>query len=367
MVCAAQTVTLLKNGQEKFSALFAAVDSAHETIHMEYFNFRNDSIAHLLFNHLRAKSAEGVRVRLLYDAFGNASNNQPLKKEHLASLRADSIEVYEFDPIRFPWVNHVFSRDHRKIVIIDDSIAFTGGMNVADYYINGTEVVGEWHDMHCRLTDPEAVRQLQTIFVRIWNRTADDTLAYPHGELLPSTVTIVNREPNITPEAIRNFYKQALDSAQTEVRIINPYFTLTPAINRALKRTLKRGVNLQLLLSCKSDIPLTPDCGYYYAHKLMKRGADVWLFEPGFHHTKIITVDSAYCSVGSANLNARSLRWDYEAIAVINDSIVTEEMNQHFDAQKQRAFYLTEERWRSWRTPWQRLRGWFAHLLAPFL
>ena len=145
------SIVLLQNGQEKFDDLFKAIGQARSSVHLEYFNFRNDSIARLLFQLLERKVAEGVEVRALFDAFGNSSNNRPLKKRHLDSIRAKGIEIYKFDPITFPWVNHVFSRDHRKIVVIDGRIAYTGGMNVADYYINGTPQVGSWNDMHCRI------------------------------------------------------------------------------------------------------------------------------------------------------------------------------------------------------------------------
>ena len=142
-------VELLMSGREKFDRLFEDIRQAKQSVHLEYFNFRNDSIASLLFDILREKRKEGVEVRAAFDGFGNDSNNQPLKKSHLDALHADSINIREFDPIRFPWVNHIWPRDHRKIVIIDGRIAYTGGMNVADYYIVGTEQVGEWRDMHC--------------------------------------------------------------------------------------------------------------------------------------------------------------------------------------------------------------------------
>ena len=160
-------VKLLKSGQEKFDDMFRAIRQAKSSVHLEYFNFRNDSIASLLFDILREKRREGVEVRALFDGFGNDSNNQPLKKHHLESLRNDSVDIYEFDPIRFPWVNHIWPRDHRKIVVIDGKIGYTGGMNVADYYIKGTEQVGSWRDMHCRIEGP-AVNELQHIFCCIW-------------------------------------------------------------------------------------------------------------------------------------------------------------------------------------------------------
>ena len=116
-----------------------------KSIHMEYFNFRNDSINRLLISHLAPKVKEGVEVRLLFDGFGNISNNQPMRRSDLDSIRAKGIEIYEFNPVRFPFINDIWSRDHRKIVVIDGLVAYTGGMNVADYYINGTPQVGEWH------------------------------------------------------------------------------------------------------------------------------------------------------------------------------------------------------------------------------
>jgi len=171
------SVTLLMSGQEKFDDMFKAIRQARSSVHLEYFNFRNDSIASLLFDILAEKAKQGVEVRALFDGFGNDSNNRPLRKRHIKDIRSKGIEIYEFDPVRFPWINHVFHRDHRKIVVIDGQIAYTGGMNVADYYINGTPQVGEWRDMHCRIEGDE-VNTLQDIFLRIWNKTAKQNV---HG------------------------------------------------------------------------------------------------------------------------------------------------------------------------------------------
>ena len=134
-----------------------------------------------------------------------------------------------------------------------------------------------------------------------------------------------------------------------------------------MKKAVRRGVKVEIMLSTKSDIPLTPDCGFYNAHKLMKAGCNIWMYTPGFHHTKIIMVDGQVCTVGSANLNARSLNWDYEENAVILDKCTTRQLDNLFDGEKKDCFYLTEKKWKEWRTPWQRMRGWFSHLLAPFL
>lgn len=379
------SVTLLMNGQEKFDDLFQAIREARKSIHLEYFNFRNDSITKELIGLLAEKVKEGVKVRAIFDGFGNVSNNRPLTRKNLRAIRKAGIEIYEYNPVRFPWIDDVFCRDHRKIVVIDGKIAYTGGMNVADYYITGTKEVGTWNDMHCRI-DGGAVNTLQTIFLKMWKKVSGQDVhgpAYYRGGmpadyftgLKPDTtptryrkmVGIINREPHTSNDIIRVFYTNAINDAQDSIKIINPYFTLNHTLKKALKKAVKRGVKVEIMLSTRSDVPLTPDCGFYNAHQLMKAGCQIWLYTPGFHHTKIIMVDGKICTVGSANLNARSLNWDYEENAVILDSYTTAQLDELFEKDKQQSFLLTPKRWKQWRTPWQRLRGSFAHLLAPFL
>jgi cardiolipin synthase len=379
------SVSLLMSGQQKFDDMFHAIRQAKSSIHLEYFNFRNDSIASELFNILREKSREGVEVRAMFDGFGNDSNNQPLKKYHLKALREDGIDIVEYSPIRFPWVNHIYGRDHRKIVVIDGRVGYTGGMNVADYYIKGTKQVGEWRDMHCRI-EGDAVNELQHIFLRIWNRTTGQHVSgmkYFNGGTLtrfnglkPDTtstsghklVGIITREPHVTPKIMRTFYVNAIDEAQDSIHIINPYFTLIPSVTKALTRALRRGVKVEIMLSAKSDVPLTPDVVFYQGHKLMKRGAKVWLYQPGFHHSKIMMVDGRFCTVGSTNLDARSLKCDFEENAVIIDKSTTRELDDMFLRDKQKSILLTPAYWNEFRTPWQKFRGCLAHhLLQVFL
>lgn|SRR5574344_154226 len=378
------SVTLLMSGQEKFDDMFAAIKQAKSSIHLEYFNFRNDSIANALFTLLADKRKEGVEVRALFDGFGNDSNNRPLLKSHLKRLRDLGIQIFEFDPIRFPWINHVWHRDHRKIVVIDGKIAYTGGMNVADYYIKGTKEVGSWRDMHCRI-EGSAVNQLQTIFLRIWNKVSKenihgaqyyqsyDSLSF-HG-LRPDTtanarhkmVGIVNREPLITNTIIRKLYLTAINSARHHIQIINPYLTLNHSLKKALREAVKRGVKVEIMVSSHSDIPLTPDCVFYNVHRLMKHGADIYLFNEGFHHSKIMMIDDNLCTVGSANLNSRSLNFDYEENALIVDPGTTKELSDMFERDKENSTYMTPQTWHQFRNSWQRFRAWFAHLLTPVL
>ncbi len=363
-------VKLLMSGKDKFADMFETIRQAKSSVHMEYFNFRNDSIASLLFELLKEKRKEGVEVKAMFDGFGNDSNNQPLKKHHLRKLHADSINIVEFDPIRFPWVNHIWPRDHRKIVVIDGKTAYTGGMNVADYYIVGTDQVGEWRDMHCRI-EGSAVNDLQEIFARIWKKsTKEDVGAPKYYKAQPSgnkTIGIINREPRVTNKIMRRFYVHAIDAAQDYIKLINPYFTLIPSVKKALKRAIKRGIKVEIMVSAKSDIPLTPDVVYRNAHKMMKLGAEVWLYQPGFHHSKIMMVDGLFCTVGSTNLDARSLRFDYEENALIVNRETTKELDDMFDRDKSESVLLTEEEWDKFRTPWQKFRGWFGSLLCPWL
>ena len=250
-------VRLLKSGREKFIDLFSAIRDAKHHIHLEYFNFRSDSIGKALFTLLDKKVREGVKVRVIYDDFGNVSNDRPLRKRHLRQLKSRHFEVVVFDPIVFPWVNHALHRDHRKIVVIDDKVVYTGGMNVADYYIHGRPEFGKWRDMHMRL-EGDCVPLYRRIFCEMWERcTGDkiDSLEYQTDSLAFQTdfrglketacadssgvlLGVANREPKRSPAIIRRSYIDAIDNAQKRIQIVNPYFTLVPSVKKALYLSL---------------------------------------------------------------------------------------------------------------------------------
>lgn len=365
------SVMLLKTGHDKFEDLFDAVRNAKSFIHLEYFNFRNDSIAGLLFHLLAQKAAEGVEVRALYDAFGNASNNQPINNHMHDSINALGIKLVKFDPLRFPWVTHIIPRDHRKIVVIDGKIAYTGGMNVADYYIEGIPGIGDWHDMHMRIEGP-AVHELHTIFCRMWKKATGETIRgekyFFHHEAEPENqrIAIIDRHPLRSADAIRDLFAEMLNTAQHKVLLINPYFVPTHRVRKALKRAIDRGVDVQILLSAKSDIPLTPEASHYVGNNLAKRGAKVYLFHGGFHHTKIMMIDDLYCTVGSSNMDARSLRCDYEVNTVIFSKKTTAELTDLFNEQLKSSTPMQKGYWGT-RSAGKKFQGWFGNLLTPFL
>ena len=366
-------VRLLMSGHDKFADLFSAIRRARHHIHLEYFNFRNDSIASTLFRLLAQKAKEGVEVRALFDAFGNSSNNRPLRRRHLDSIRAQGIEIVKFDPLKFPYFNHIAHRDHRKIVVIDGRVGYTGGMNIADYYIHGLPKVGAWRDMHARI-EGDAVRYLQGIFLTMWNRETGQHVGgpayFPDMPALPDSlarpVAIVDRTPHRSPRAMRRAYIAAIDAAQRTVQIVNPYFVPTRSVRRALKRALRRGKEVEIMIPSVSDVPFTPEAALYYVHRLMKRGARVYLYNGGFHHSKVMMVDSAFCTVGSANLDARSLRHDYETNAFILHPATTAELTEMFARDRLNSTLLTPEVWKK-RSGWKKFVGWFAHLLGPVL
>lgn len=366
-------VELLMTGREKFVDLFETIRHARHHIHLEYFNFRNDSIANALFDLLAEKAKEGVKVRAMFDAFGNWSNNKPLRKEHLQAIQARGIEIVKFDPITFPYINHAMHRDHRKIVVIDGKIGYTGGMNIADYYINGLPKIGKWHDIHMNI-EGDAVRYLQGIFLTMWNRETGQHIGgpayFPNLPQLPDSIAeeiaIVDRTPRETPRSISHAYTVSIEAAQKNIQIVNPYFVPTKSIRMAIKKALKKGTEVEIMIPAVSDIPFTPEASLYIVHKLMKRGAKIYLFKGGFHHSKVMMVDKSFCTVGTANLNSRSLRYDYETNAFIFDPATTNQLNSMFERDKQNSILLTPEIWKE-RSGWKKFVGWVGNLLTPFL
>lgn len=370
VVTDSNSVHLLTTGADKFKNLFDAIRQAHSFVHMEYFNFRNDSINSLLIGLLKEKVKEGVEVRIMYDAFGNASNNRPINKVMHDSIARTGIKIVKFDPLRFPWLNHIIPRDHRKIVVIDGRIAYTGGMNVADYYITGIEGIGPWHDLHMRIEGP-AVNYLHQIFAQMWLKATNEKLVgskYFPGSLKAGNVrlAIVDRSPKKSNRSIRQLYVDMLNHAHKHVRIINPYFVPTHTVRKAIKDAIDRGVNVEILLSAKSDIPLTPDATHYVGNNLAKRGAKVYLYHGGFHHTKMMIVDDVFSTVGSANLDSRSLRCDYEVNTVLFDKGVTAQLDSLFDEQLKSTTRIQQGYWKT-KTPWKRFVGWLGNLLTPVL
>ena len=376
------SVVLLHTGRDKFKAMFSAIRQAKHYIHLEYFNFRNDSIGNALFRLLGEKVAEGVEVRALYDSFGNSSNDSPLKNKHLRAIRKMGIQIEEYDPIKFPWINHALHRDHRKIVVIDGAVCYAGGMNVADYYINGRPEYGEWRDMHMELTG-DVVTQYEHIFTRMWWEQTGEILLNEHYDamrpasefrLLPDTTStahkkvigVVDRKPRITPKSMREAYVAAIDAARELIQIVNPYPTNVKSVRRALRRALERGVRVEMMVSAKSDVPITPDVVALEMKRLAKRGAEIYYNQTGFHHSKVMMVDGRYCTIGSTNMDGRSFLYDYEVNSFILDRETTAELQRIFEQDKRHCTLFKAEDYKKLFNFGHRFTGHFFSLFRGF-
>ena len=355
-------VKLLVTGPIKFQDMFAEIEQAKHFIHMDYFKFQEDSICGELFEILKRKAREGVKIRIVYDGFGNKCSDLPLTKDFLKEVRSSGIEIEAFDKFRFPWINHVFHRNHHKIAIIDGNVCYTGGMNVADYYLHGKPKVGEWRDMHIRLHG-SIVEGYEQIFERMWYVVTDEMLtpgAYI-GDNRSSDQTLIalaDRIPRLSPDMMRKTYCTAIDNAQKLIQIVNPYPCLSNPIRKALNNALARGVRVQFIVSEKSDGQSNADVTGIEMKKLMKRGAEIFYYQGGFHHSKFMMIDSLFCTVGTTNLDARSLKFDYEVNSFIFSPKTTAELQQVFQKDiEQHCYQLTPEKWNDLFPPCRRIRA----------
>ena len=314
-------IKILKSGHDKFIDLFNEIEKAKHHIHLEYFNFRNDSIANLLFEKLEKKVEQGVEVRAIFDAFGNSSNNQPLKKDHLKALREKGIQIVEFDPLRFPWINHVFHRDHRKIVVIDGTVGYTGGINLADEYINYRTVHGHWKDAGIRL-EGEAVWSLTSMFLQMWNMSRDTDKDYSEyqyafadkGEMKVESgfVQPYGDTPFDDETVGENVYLNMIGCAKKYIYVFTPYLITDNEMNTALKLAAKRGVDVRIVtpgIPDKKTIYWLTQSSY---QNLLEAGVKIYQYAPGFIHSKCVLCDDEFATVGTINFDYRSFYHHFE-------------------------------------------------------
>ena len=348
-------VTILPTAQVKFRNLFQSVEQAEKYIYLDYFKFQEDSICGELLKVLQRKAGEGVEVRIIFDSFGNKDSDQPLSRTMQKRLRESGIQIVAFDPVRFPWINHLMHRDHHKIAVIDDKEVYTGGMNVADYYLHGKPKVGQWRDMHIRMTGP-IVKEYKELFLKMWGDCPSLRGEMKNAPPAPGEVPVAfaSRWPRESPRIMRQTYCAAIDNAQHLIQIVNPYATLFGEVRASLRKALERGVRVQFMVSTRSDNKANSDVIGLEMRKLMKRGAEVYYFENGFHHSKIMMIDSLFCTVGTTNLDARSLCFDYEVNAFIFDPTTTAELQRIFaEDVENHCILLTPEVWKE-RFPFRR-------------
>jgi len=357
----ASEVRILPTAEIKFRDLFQTIEQAEKYILLDYFKFQQDSICGELLKKLRRKAQQGVDIRIIFDSFGNKSSDLPLSDTLQARIREAGIQIAAFDPVRFPWVNHLLHRNHHKIAVIDGKVVYTGGMNVADYYLHGKPKVGKWRDMHIRM-EGTIVKAYEELFWKMWNKEQgarskeqentekpqtprQNSCPLPPAPC-PCTIAFASRWPRESPGIMRQTYSTAIDNAQHLVQIVNPYAGLFGEVRAALRRALERGVRVQFMVSTKSDGKANDDVTGLEMRKLMKRGAEVYLYDGGFHHSKVMMIDSIFCTVGTTNLDARSLCFDYEVNAFIFSPTTTHELQQIFRDDIEHSTLLTPEVWK---------------------
>lgn len=339
-------VKILNSGEAKFAELFDAISGATSSIHLEYYIFENDNVGNMLVELLARKVEEGVEVRLIYDDVGSWN----MKRRHARRLRAMGIQVRCFMPVIFPYLtSKLNNRNHRKIVVIDGKVAFTGGINVADRYVVGTKF-GPWRDTHMRI-EGDAVNMLQAIFMTDWYFLGNKELLvdekyFPKSRIRTrSPMQIASSGPDSDWASIMQAFFAAINKATKSIYISTPYFLPNQAVLTALKVAALSGVDVRIILPHRSDSKVVYWASRSYIGELLEAGIKVYFFYNGFNHSKIMIIDDNFCSIGSANMDIRSFEDNFEVSAIMYDPKVSEELTGYFMQDISNSVMITPESW----------------------
>ena len=368
---AGNRIALLINGEEKFPEVIKAIESARDHIHLEYYIYENDTIGNKIKDLLIRKAREGVKVRLIYDDFGSRSIRKQLVKE----LRNGGVEAFPFNRIRLPFfANRINYRNHRKIIVVDGTTGFTGGINISDRYINdpGLDNRYFWRDTHIRIDGPGIIF-LQNIFLCDWNFCSGqriepekkhfNTARQPGGNI---HVQIAASGPDSPNSTIMLSILKAVSIAKEEILITTPYFIPGGSIIDSLKMALLGGVSVKLLVPGISDSRIVNAAARSYYGELLGSGAEIFLYQKGFVHSKTMVIDGSFSVVGSANMNHRSFNLDFEVNANIYSAEFAGRMKRMFLADIKDAEKIEYQQWQD-RPLLVRLVERTARLLSPLL
>lgn len=359
-------IVLLKDGQATFTAIFEALEGARKTIHLQYYIFEEGELADRLLQLFVEKEAAGVEVRLIYDGIGSYS----LSRSYRRRLREAGIEAYSFLPFRFgKFISSLNYRNHRKIIVVDGEVAFTGGINISDKYLKGDPALGIWHDMNLRVRGT-AARHLDTVFINDWELVTGHRLPLP-GPIegpregrVPAQVLATGPDDDFP--LMEQLYFSLINSARHHVYITNPYLIPSHAIQTALHTAALSGVDVRLLVSAQADSKLVSWCVQSYFQRFLKAGIRIYLYPEGFLHSKIITVDDRLATVGTANVDDRSFQHNYEVNAVLYDAWLARRLKEDFLADSRKSLLLEYETFSQ--RPWlQKLAEGAARTISPLL
>lgn len=324
-------VKVLQNGEITFTEMLDAINNAKEHIHMEYFIIKDSHIGRKFQQALIEKAKEGVEVRLIYDAVGSFK----LRSSFVTPLRQAGVSVKSFLPVTLPFFGSRLNyRNHRKILVIDGKVGFVGGINIGDEYLGKNKKMGFWRDTHLKLQG-EAVYVLQGIFLADWHfvskENIDDLKYFPsQGYCGEKIVQIASSGPDSYWASIHQAYFSAINSARDRIYITTPYLVPDEGILLALKTAALRGVDVRLLIPIKPDHRTVFWASKSHFEELLEAGVRIYQYGKGFVHGKVFIVDNNFTSIGTANLDIRSFKLNFEVNAFIYDKETNLKMAKDF-------------------------------------
>lgn len=367
-------VEILTDGTEKFKVLLDDIRHAQNHVHIEYYTFYNDQIGNQVRAALEEVARRGVEVRVIYDSFGSrGTTHQFFKRLEALGGRAEPFFGTKKAPIHSPRLNY---RDHRKIVVIDGRIGYIGGFNIGDQYLGRKPKFGYWRDTHLRVQG-NAVIALQSRFLMDWNATVKNTrhnqqVSY-QDQYFPlisnvghTSMQIVSSGPDSEKEAIKLGYFKMINNARKYIYIQTPYLIPDDAIIEALMVAQMSGVEVRIMIPAFPDHPFVYRATEYYAKHLTDLGIKVYKYHHGFLHAKTVVVDDQVASVGSANLDFRSFKLNFEANAFLYGEQFAHQLKTIFEKDQEQAVLLTPEYFAN-QSRWRKFKQEFSRLLSPIL
>ncbi|MGJ9458263.1 cardiolipin synthase [Oceanobacillus sp. CF4.6] len=359
-------VDILTDGEEKFNALILDLQKATNHIHIQYYIIRSDGLGERLAEVLIKKANEGVDVRLLYDAMGSRS----LKKSYIKRLKNAGVMVEAFFPSKFIFNLKINFRNHRKLTIVDGKVGYIGGFNVGDEYLGKNKKFGYWRDTHLRLTG-DAVQNMQTRFILDWNQASHEKVHYdehfyntsPSGDI---GVQIVSSGPDSEWEQIKNGYIKMIMAAKEYVYIQTPYFIPDESLRDALRIAVLSGVDVKIMIPNKPDHPFVYWATLSNSGDLLNAGAEIFIYQNGFLHAKTIIVDGKIASVGTANIDVRSFRLNFEVNAFLYNPVIAEKLVQKFNEDIELSTQMTKKLYEK-RSVGVRFKESISRLISPVL
>lgn len=336
-------VRLITDGNELMKSLLDDIKRAKKSVSVEFFIIKRDKVGRNFIDVLTQKAKEGVEVRLLMDALGSRYITKGVLKDY---LKAGGKVGYFFKP-KFIFLGLKLNyRNHRKITIIDDKIAYTGGYNIAKEYIGKKKKFGYWRDTHIRI-EGSSVYELNARFVLDWRFTTKEKMeAVPNVSDMKEHsgkkgVQIISSGPDDPKEEIKRAFMKMITYAEKNVYVQTPYFVPDKSILESLKMASQSGADVRVMIPCMPDHPFVYWATYSYIGELLRSGARVWIYDNGFLHSKTLVVDGEVASVGSTNFDIRSFRLNFETNAVIFDTEFAGQMEKTFENDMLKGHELT--------------------------